>query len=64
MEGQVGHALFSREPGCIALTSAGRESLPPARHALNGLADGLAAARDAGSSRVGLLLPRALGRRA
>lgn len=55
LEGKVGHALFSREPGCIALTPAGRELLPAARHALNGLADGLAAARDVGSGRVGRL---------
>ncbi|MGW0886412.1 LysR family transcriptional regulator [Streptomyces sp. NPDC002671] len=55
LEGKVGHALFSREPGRIALTPAGRELLPAARHALNGLADGLAAARDVGSGRVGRL---------
>ncbi|WP_030689745.1 LysR family transcriptional regulator [Streptomyces globisporus] len=55
LEDKVGHALFSREPGRIALTPAGRELLPAARHALAGLADGLAAAREAGSGRAGSL---------
>jgi DNA-binding transcriptional LysR family regulator len=55
LEDKVGHALFSRGPGRITLTPAGRELLPAARHALNGLADGLAAARDVGSGRTGRL---------
>ncbi|SEE15087.1 LysR family transcriptional regulator [Streptomyces sp. TLI_105] len=55
LEDKVGHALFSRGPGRIALTPAGRELLPAARHALTGLADGLAAAREAGSGRSGSL---------
>ncbi|WP_369148843.1 LysR family transcriptional regulator [Streptomyces sp. R44] len=55
LEDKVGHPLFSREPGRVALTPAGRELLPPARHALTGLADGLAAAREAGSGRAGRL---------
>ena len=55
LEDKVGHALFSREPGRISLTPAGRELLPAARHALTGLADGLAAAREIGSGRAGRL---------
>ncbi|MDT0609151.1 LysR family transcriptional regulator [Streptomyces lancefieldiae] len=55
LETKVGHALFSREPGRVTLTSAGRELLPAARQALTGLADGLAAAREAGSGRAGRL---------
>ncbi|MEI5526014.1 LysR family transcriptional regulator [Streptomyces brasiliscabiei] len=55
LEDKVGHALFSRGPGGITLTPAGRELLPAARQALGGLADGLAAARDAGSGRAGRL---------
>ncbi|MEV5551916.1 LysR family transcriptional regulator [Streptomyces sp. NPDC052309] len=55
LEDKVGHALFSREPGRVALTPAGRELLPAARHALAGLAEGLAAAREAGSGRAGRL---------
>ncbi|WP_017237594.1 LysR family transcriptional regulator [Streptomyces sp. SS] len=55
LEDKVGHPLFSREPGRVALTPAGRELLPAARHALTGLADGLAAAREAGSGRAGRL---------
>ncbi|NNN33296.1 LysR family transcriptional regulator [Streptomyces sp. S3(2020)] len=55
LERTVGHPLFSRGPGPVALTPAGRELLPAARHALTGLADGLAAARDVGSGRVGRL---------
>ncbi|NUP43086.1 MAG: LysR family transcriptional regulator, partial [Streptomyces sp.] len=39
LESKVGHALFSREPGRVALTPAGRELLPAARRALGGLAD-------------------------
>ncbi|MFF8397401.1 LysR family transcriptional regulator [Streptomyces sp. NPDC016172] len=55
LEDKVGHALFTRPPGRVALTPAGRELLPAARHALTGLADGLAAARAAGSGRTGRL---------
>jgi DNA-binding transcriptional LysR family regulator len=55
LEGKVGHALFSREPGRVTLTPAGRELLPTARRALTDLADGLAAARAVGSGQVGRL---------
>ncbi|MEV0228639.1 LysR family transcriptional regulator [Nonomuraea sp. NPDC050786] len=55
LEDKVGHALFSREPGRIALTPAGHELLPAARRALTDLADGLAAARAVGSGRAGRL---------
>ncbi|TQS24785.1 LysR family transcriptional regulator [Microbispora sp. KK1-11] len=55
LEDKVGHALFTREPGRVALTAAGRELLPAARHALTDLADGLAAARAVGSGRAGSL---------
>ncbi|OPC76978.1 LysR family transcriptional regulator [Embleya scabrispora] len=55
LEDKVGHALFSREPGRVTLTPAGRELLPAARRILAHLADALAAARAAGSGRVGHL---------
>ncbi|MGW0811695.1 LysR family transcriptional regulator [Streptomyces viridiviolaceus] len=55
LEDKVGHALFSREPGRVTLTPAGRELLPAARRALTDLADGLAAARAIGSGRSGRL---------
>jgi DNA-binding transcriptional LysR family regulator len=55
LEDKVGHPLFSREPGRVALTPAGRELLPAARRALTDLADGLAAARAVGSGRAGRL---------
>ncbi|OXY91704.1 LysR family transcriptional regulator [Streptomyces diastatochromogenes] len=55
LEDRVGHALFSREPGRVALTAAGRELLPAARRALTDLTDGLAAARAVGSGRAGRL---------
>ncbi|MEU0737876.1 LysR family transcriptional regulator [Streptomyces sp. NPDC006134] len=55
LEDKVGHALFSREPGRVALTPAGRELLPAARRALADLADGLAAARAVGGGRTGRL---------
>ncbi|MGW2387513.1 LysR family transcriptional regulator [Streptomyces sp. NPDC001658] len=55
LEDKVGHALFSREPGRVGLTPAGRELLPAARRALADLADGLAAARAVGSGRTGRL---------
>ncbi|TDD57249.1 LysR family transcriptional regulator [Nonomuraea terrae] len=55
LEEKVGHALFHRTPGRVALTAAGLELLPAAQRALTGLADGLAAARAAGSGRAGRL---------
>lgn len=55
LEDKVGHDLFSREPGRVALTAAGRELLPAARRALTDLADGLAAARAMGSGQAGRL---------
>ncbi|MEU3747669.1 MULTISPECIES: LysR family transcriptional regulator [Streptomyces] len=55
LEDKVGHALFSREPGRVTLTPAGRELLPAARRALTDLADGLAAARAIGSGEAGCL---------
>lgn len=55
LEDKVGYALFSRAPGHIGLTPAGRELLPAARHALTDLADGLTAARDVGSGKAGRL---------
>ncbi|WP_435223436.1 LysR family transcriptional regulator [Streptomyces sp. Tue6028] len=55
LEDKVGHALFSRTPGRVALTPAGRELLPAARGALTELSDGLAAARAVGSGRAGRL---------
>ncbi|MFE0875966.1 LysR family transcriptional regulator [Streptomyces smyrnaeus] len=55
LEDKVGHALFSREPGRVTLTPAGRELLPAARQALTSLADGLAAAREVGSGKIGRL---------
>ncbi|MGV9503313.1 LysR family transcriptional regulator [Streptomyces sp. NPDC003642] len=55
LEDRVGHALFTRAPGRVALTPAGDELLPAARRALTDLADGLAAARAVGSGRAGSL---------
>jgi DNA-binding transcriptional LysR family regulator len=55
LEDKVGHPLFHRAPGGIALTPAGRELLPAARHALSDLADGLASARAVGSGQAGTL---------
>ncbi|MEU7259225.1 LysR family transcriptional regulator [Streptomyces rimosus] len=55
LEDKVGHALFSRRPGQVALTPAGRELLPAARRSLADLASGLAAARAIGSGRAGRL---------
>ncbi|MGK4584593.1 LysR family transcriptional regulator [Kitasatospora sp. HPMI-4] len=55
LEEKVGHPLFSREPGRVELTPAGRELLPVARRALTDIADGLAAARAVGSGRAGRL---------
>ncbi|MDY0811853.1 LysR family transcriptional regulator [Kitasatospora purpeofusca] len=55
LEAKVGHPLFVRAPGRVALSPAGRELLPSAQRALAGLADGLAAARAVGSGRAGRL---------
>ncbi|MEU9074188.1 LysR substrate-binding domain-containing protein [Kitasatospora sp. NPDC048538] len=55
LEEKVGHPLFTREPGRVALTPVGRELLPAARAALTGLADGLAAARAVGTGEAGRL---------
>ncbi|SPT49688.1 MULTISPECIES: LysR family transcriptional regulator [Actinomadura] len=55
LEDKVGHALFTRGPGRVDLTPAGRELLPAARRALGDLAAGLAAARAAGDGRAGRL---------
>ncbi|MEU0058668.1 LysR family transcriptional regulator [Streptomyces sp. NPDC006334] len=55
LEDKVGHALFTRPPGRVTLTPAGRELLPAARRALTDLADGLATARAVGSGRAGRL---------
>ncbi|MFF7989641.1 LysR family transcriptional regulator [Kitasatospora xanthocidica] len=55
LEDKVGHPLFRRDPGGVALTPAGRELLPAARRALTDLADALAAARAVGSGEAGRL---------
>ncbi|WP_406278965.1 LysR family transcriptional regulator [Streptomyces sp. NBC_00191] len=55
LEDKVGHPLFSREPGRVTLTPAGRELLPAAQRALTDLTDGLAAARAVGSGQAGRL---------
>ncbi|MFC5662316.1 LysR family transcriptional regulator [Kitasatospora misakiensis] len=55
LETKVGHPLFVREPGRVALSPAGRELLPAARRALADLSDGLAAARAVGDGRAGRL---------
>ncbi|GGW70821.1 LysR family transcriptional regulator [Streptomyces lucensis JCM 4490] len=55
LEERVGHPLFERGPGRVTLSPAGRALLPAAERALAGLADGLAAARAAGSGRTGRL---------
>jgi len=55
LEDKVGHALFSRGPGRVTLTPAGRELLPAAQRALTDLTEGLAAARAIGSGRAGRL---------
>ncbi|MEU5825881.1 LysR family transcriptional regulator [Streptomyces sp. NPDC047803] len=55
LEDKVGYALFNRDPGRVDLTAAGRELLPAARQAIIYLAQGLTAARDVGSGRVGHL---------
>ena len=55
LEEKVGHALFTRAPGRVALTGAGCELLPAGRRALTDLANGLAAARAVGSGSAGRL---------
>jgi DNA-binding transcriptional LysR family regulator len=55
LEDKVGHPLFRREPGLVALTPAGRELLPAAQRALGDLTDGLAAARAVGAGESGRL---------
>lgn len=55
LERRVGHPLFSRAPGQVALTPAGEELLPAARGALALLADGVSAARAVGEGRAGTL---------
>ncbi|MER5867317.1 LysR family transcriptional regulator [Kitasatospora sp. NPDC002040] len=55
LETRVGHPLFTRGPGGVGLTPAGQELLPAARRALDGIADGLDAARRTGSGEVGRL---------
>ncbi|WP_030243242.1 LysR family transcriptional regulator [Streptomyces sp. NRRL S-350] len=55
LEDKVGHPLFRRDPGGVALTPAGRELLPAARRALTDLADALSAARAVGSGEAGRL---------
>ncbi|MFC9750885.1 LysR family transcriptional regulator [Streptomyces niveus] len=55
LEDKVGYALFSREPGHIGLTAAGRELLPAVRLTLTHLAQGLTAAREVGSGKAGHL---------
>ncbi|WP_433167152.1 LysR family transcriptional regulator [Kribbella sp. CA-247076] len=55
LEEKVGHSLFHRGAGPVALTPAGQALLPAARHALAQLADGLAAARAVGSGVAGRL---------
>lgn len=55
LEAKVGHPLFTRGPGRIALTPAGHELLPAARRALDELATGLAAARRTGDGEQGRL---------
>ncbi|BFV59830.1 hydrogen peroxide-inducible genes activator OxyR [Kitasatospora sp. CMC57] len=55
LEEKVGHPLFTRGPGGAALTAVGHELLPAARQALDGIADGLAAARRIGSGEAGRL---------
>jgi DNA-binding transcriptional LysR family regulator len=55
LEEKVGHPLFHRESGRVTLSAAGRELLPAAQRALADLADGLAAARSAGSGETGVL---------
>lgn len=53
LEEKVGHPLFTRAAGGVALTPPGQELLPAARRALAGLTDALAAARAVGDGRAG-----------
>ncbi|MFI6323106.1 LysR substrate-binding domain-containing protein [Nonomuraea sp. NPDC050556] len=55
LEERVGHPLFERDPSGVRLTPAGRELLPAARSAIDGLAFGLEAARRAGRGEAGRL---------
>ncbi|MEY9871464.1 DNA-binding transcriptional LysR family regulator [Streptacidiphilus sp. MAP12-33] len=55
LEERVGHPLFERGPGGVALTPVGRELLPAARRALAGLDAGLRAARSVGAGERGVL---------
>ncbi|SDL18449.1 DNA-binding transcriptional regulator, LysR family [Nonomuraea maritima] len=53
LEAKVGHPLFTRGPGPVALTAAGHQLLPAARRALHEVAVGLDTARRAGSGEAG-----------
>jgi DNA-binding transcriptional LysR family regulator len=55
LEERVGHPLFNRASGGVALTPAGEELLPAARRTLADLADALTAARAVGDGRAGSL---------
>ncbi|MEV8096596.1 LysR family transcriptional regulator [Kitasatospora sp. NPDC085879] len=55
LEERVGHRLFVRGPGRVALTAAGEELLPAARRALDEVAAGLAAARRVAAGEAGRL---------
>jgi DNA-binding transcriptional LysR family regulator len=55
LEERVGHQLFTRAPGGVALTPTGEELLPAARRTLADLADALAAARAVGAGQAGTL---------
>ncbi|MEU8399838.1 LysR family transcriptional regulator [Nonomuraea sp. NPDC048892] len=55
LEAKVGHPLFTRGPGAVALTAAGQQLLPAARRALDEVAAGLDTARRAGSGEAGLI---------
>ncbi|WP_431677626.1 LysR family transcriptional regulator [Kitasatospora sp. KL5] len=56
LEDRMGHPLFLREPGRVALTAAGEELLPAARRALEEVSAGLAAARRVAAGEAGRLL--------
>lgn len=53
LEDRVGHRLFERGPGRVALTPAGQQLLPSARRALDEVAHGVAAARRTGAGLAG-----------
>jgi DNA-binding transcriptional LysR family regulator len=55
LEERVGHALFERGAGRVALTAAGRELLPAALRALDEVSSGLDAARRRGGGQAGRL---------